>query len=564
MPRSSDYYVKVKETENGISRTHYQCLGLGCNKRYKSATEFYRKHEFCDKRDLQAARAAQLQAAEEYRRAIEDDSSVEPMMDVDGEGSATPAGAEGTSGEPVARSRARRAQLRAVQRQDPWIGIRLLTSVVNPASVLRDNIDTVEGMVVSGRTCTEGGETTYLMQLADGETVRALNHLVLHSICTAPPNYDHSVRRSSFCKKFLSLQTVLHFALQLNLSESELLRMCGDAHNYARLSGLDVERLEQLALDREEMQFSESDANSDDDGQAGGGQWEEWEEDRPGGASAEEEAEEENWRPRVEKFNQKLYTIHVETSTRERIRMDSAYSVGTAITNLMSWKEDHEIPAKPFSNLLHIIKHLLPPGNCLPKTEEGAHQMLHVSPPGHYERHWCKSRREGKGCGAYLYPPLKNGHTQYARQEVHARDQEGIAWCPRCKTHRFEEVSELMPVVKACLQLSFHLSDMSLNRTVRGFQVRRGQQTYLRPIGIWYDLRPADIIHRVYRRQDSPLHDDFPADSSINDFLHSEFAMKLSERTRITDPQALLLELAADGVTVYKFKHHTTTVIVLR
>ena len=181
MPRSSDYYKKVKETENGITRTHFVCLGTGCGKRFKSATEFYRKHEFCDKRDLQAARAAQLQAAEELRRAIEDrDSDVEPM-DVDGEGNVAPADAEGSG---IARARARRAQLRAVRLQDPWIGIRLLTPVVNPSSVLKDNIDCVEGMVVAGNTCSEGGETTYTMQLANGDTVR---HCSTAACC--PPAY---------------------------------------------------------------------------------------------------------------------------------------------------------------------------------------------------------------------------------------------------------------------------------------------------------------------------------------------------------------------------------------
>ena len=93
--------------------------------------------------------------------------------------------------------------------------------------------------------------------------------------------------------------------------------------------------------------------------------------------------------------------------------------------------------------------------------------------------------------------------------------------------------------------------------------MKRGQQTYLRPIGIWYDLRAPDIIQRAFRRQDSPLHDEYPADSSINDFMQSECGRRLSEAAMLT-PQSLLLEIAADGVTVFKFKHHTTTVIVLR
>ena len=255
----------------------------------------------------------------------------------------------------------------------------------------------------------------------------------------------------------------MHYA-QLALSESELLRRCGDVHNYATLSALDVERLEQLALDREEQQFSDDDANSEG-GQADGGQWEEWEDDRQGGTGdGDEQEDEESWRPRAEKFNQKLYSINVETEHGERIQIHSACSVGTAITNLMSWKEDHEIPAKPFSNLLHIIKEILPPGNRLPKTEEGAHQMLSVSPPGHYERHWCKPRRDGKGCGEYLYPPLNNGHTQYTRQEVNARDHEGIAWCPRCNTRRFEEVrdaicaSASLPACSSHYHIVYHLT----------------------------------------------------------------------------------------------------------
>ena len=221
--------------------------------------------------------------------------------------------------------------------------------------------------------------------------------------------------------------------------------MCADAYNYDILRALDVERLERLYLDRADMQFSDGDVSIQD--ADSDGQWEQWEEDREEDGEMQEGASYNT--PRVETFNLPLYTVNVETTDSVgctlTVSKDSGISSGTAITNLMSWKEDHEIPVKAFDNLLHIIKQLLPPGNRLPKTEEGAHNILQVSPPGQFERHWCRARRDGKGCGCYVYPPLKNGHTQYSRQEVQARDEEGVARCPKCNAKRFEEVG--MPCI---------------------------------------------------------------------------------------------------------------------
>ena len=135
----------------------------------------------------------------------------------------------------------------------------------------------------------------------------------------------------------------------------------------------------------------------------------------------------------------------------------------------------------------------------------------------------------------YLYPHGLNEHKQYKRNQLVARNEEGVACCLKCKAPRYIEVV-------------------------------RGQSTYLQPRGVWYDLRAPEILRRAFRRKDSPLHEEFLEDNSRNAFLQSVYGQRLMEATngQVGDPANIQLELAADGVTVYKFKHHVTTVIVMR
>ena len=85
--------------------------------------------------------------------------------------------------------------------------------------------------------------------------------------------------------------------------------------------------------------------------------------------------------------------------------------------------------------------------------------------------------------------------------------------------------------------------------------------------GIYYDFKPdKEIIPRSYRRADSPLNEAFSRDTSINSFLESDYGRELRRATNeaVADPQNILLEGAADGVTIFKFKYHISTVIVIR
>ena len=106
-----------------------------------------------------------------------------------------------------------------------------------------------------------------------------------------------------------------------------------------------------------------------------------------------------------------------------------------------------------------------------------------------------------------------------------------------------------------------------LNRTAQATRFIEKPNGHLEARGIWYDLLPVSkIIPPCARRHDSPLNEDYDRDTSINAFLESEYGKELHSATQgaISDPKNILLEMAADGVTIFKFKHHITTVIVIR
>ena len=334
--------------------------------------------------------------------------------------------------------------------------------------------------------------------------------------------------------------------IQEEYFEEGLRQLCANDSNVSRLAKLSEQRLHPIhrELDRwEEEHFGDSDNSVMDQGSD-----EEMGEEGMDDVGEErmdeeddrwEEFEELQDQVRPDVFNKPLYQVAVPLGrdalgVETHVVWDSQVNTGSAITNLMSWKQDHEVPEKAFNNLLHIVKALLPPSNRLPKTEATCCQSLCVEKPQQYQRHWCSTGSDGRGCDQYIYPAGKGHHLQFTRRRLAAGLKEGEAYCPKCKTPRFDKVGK--------------------------------DGTILQPRGTWYDLRADQILQRVFRRAESPLHDDYPLDTSINGFFQSAYGKQLIAVTQgaVQDPANVLIEVAADGVTVYKFKHHVTTVIAIR
>ena len=212
--------------------------------------------------------------------------------------------------------------------------------------------------------------------------------------------------------------------LQQEYDEDGLRDLCATDANEARLEGARV-NIEDLQLcpsehgdfsDSASSQTSDSDSDCDSDdgvrdsddggtedaeGALGQQQEEEW----------SEEEDDEQQTPRQQHFdpdifNKPLYEMVLPTdpdAAGQQFNNVShcAVNVGSAVTNLMSWKQDHEVSDKAFNNLLHIVKRLLPPANRLPLTLETCSQRICVAAPAEFQRDRCRPGKDEQGCWNY-------------------------------------------------------------------------------------------------------------------------------------------------------------------
>ena len=112
---------------------------------------------------------------------------------------------------------------------------------------------------------------------------------------------------------------------------------------------------------------------------------------------------------------------------------ESVVNLGSAITSLLNWQQDHEVNERAFDNVLYIMKGMLPPTSCLPVTRKTCISIIRADGAHEFERHWCKPSSNGEGCGQYCYPHIEGAHLQSVRRELNDAPTSGITFCPECK-----------------------------------------------------------------------------------------------------------------------------------
>ena len=230
------------------------------------------------------------------------------------------------------------------------------------------------------------------------------------------------------------------YVLQRILSEAELLEACACDENIDRIRQGDqaVELAERLADHEEEGFWGVGSAEGEEEAGDDGAEDDEdrfsenEEEEEAAAAAAAAAAESGPGKINAEVFNMPLWPEGEEGDEGLPLWPASQVNLGSTITSLLNWQQDHEIGERPFNNLLHIVKQVLPKGSTLPLTRKTCCDLLNIDAPFAHERHWCKPGADGRGCGQHVFEREQGVHLQSKRKELHAAG----AKCPKCQVRR--------------------------------------------------------------------------------------------------------------------------------
>uniref|UniRef100_A0A7S1T1H1 Uncharacterized protein n=1 Tax=Tetraselmis chuii TaxID=63592 RepID=A0A7S1T1H1_9CHLO len=209
----------------------------------------------------------------------------------------------------------------------------------------------------------------------------------------------------------------------------------------------------------------------------------------------------------------------------------SGVTKGNLVANVLQVQLDHDMSEGAVVALLILLQAVLP--SCaiqLPKTYQGCTKLIGAMPPQAYERHYCPK------CD-HVYPDPAS-HTQATYQALAESAKLGEGKCD-CGGARF--------VTK-----------------------RHGATFKLIPAAKFYDFRIEDIVQRMLMREDAPIHDsEYKEDVSINSFKaspHGQVVHAAADAAFLNGGAdfTIVVDFGADGVQLYKFKFHSTTVYAIR